>query len=862
MAWLRRLVVRLLEGLRPLSDSRGSVLALGWAVDPWWLDVKLGMRMLAKYPGLTLAGGGGIAVGVAIAVGGFSVIYGSFLVSSLPLEEGDRIVSIEIWDKAASKPERRILRDFHAWREGLRSVSDLGAFRTLTHNLNAGGAEPVSVQVAAMSASGFRVARVRPLIGRYLVEEDEREGAPAVIVIGESVWRDRFGSDRDIVGREVRLGAKSYSVAGVMPEGFAFPVNHRYWVASRAGPAPSEPLTGPEVVVFGRLAQGATLEGARAELSGISLRTAQAYPKQYAQLKANLLPYAHPFAGLHEARDVTAMHVMQGIGASLLLLVCLNVAILVYSRTAVRQAEISVRSALGASRGRIVGQLFIESLVLAGTAAAGGVAIAAASLRAVRAATASLAPELPFWMSFDLSPWAVAYAGALSVAAAAIVGIVPALKATRRDVQPGLRIIGAGGSGMRLGKTWTFLIVAQAGCAVAILPAGVFQSWQNIRDGLAGPGFAAEEYLSVELGMDAASGTDTTTAGERALSRRFAGRQAELMRRLELEPRVAGVTFAGRQPGDERNARIDIEGAPGGRQVETGGYDVKVNRVDIHFFQTFEVPILAGRGFEPADIVATDGSRGEDPGGGPVVVSQLVAQRLFGGNALGRRIRYADIGAGSPGEWHEIVGVVSDFPGGVSPAMEEPLSMYHPLAGGQARPAAMEIRVRGGDPLNFAGRLREVAAAVDPDLHLRKVRRLDEVLRSEQWITRVQAGVLTGVTLSVLMLSAAGIYALMSITVSQRRKEIGIRTALGADRRRIITGIFSMAAWQLAAGAMAGLAVAAMLERSSGFVLLKGNSAVVLPGVALLMMAVGFLAALGPARRGLRMEPTEALREQ
>src|SRR5687767_12661458 len=294
------------------------------ALDSWWLDVKLGVRMLIKHPGLALVGGFGIAVAVAIAAGGFSVIYGNFLASSLPLEEGDRLVSIEIWDSAASNPERRILHDYQVWREELKSVQEIGAFRTVTPNLIAPGAQPESVRVASMSASGFRVARVRPLMGRYLVEDDEREGAPSVVVIGENAWRNRFAGDPAILGRTILLGATPHSIVGVMPEGFAFPVNHRFWVPLRAGSVPPEPLTGPDLMVFGRLAPGATLESAQAELATVGSRTALAFPKIYAQLRPQVMPYPNPFLGLHETRDVTGLHMMQGLVTLIHVLVCLN----------------------------------------------------------------------------------------------------------------------------------------------------------------------------------------------------------------------------------------------------------------------------------------------------------------------------------------------------------------------------------------------------------------------------------------------------------------------------------------------------------------------------------------------------------
>src|SRR5262245_4879812 len=399
--------------------------------------------MLIKHPGLALAGGAGIAVAVAIAAGAYSFIYTNLLVSSLPLKEGDRIVSIETWDAATARPEPRSLYEYYVWREGLKSVQEISAFRMLSPNLIAPDARPVSVRVASMSAAGFRVARVRPLMGRYLEEADEREGAPAVVVISENIWRNRFAADPAILERTIQLGATPHSIVGVMPKGYAFPVNHHFWVPLREGLPPSEPRTGPDLMVFGRLAPGATLAGAQAELAAIGQRTALAFPKVYAQLRPQALPYAHPFVGLHGAQDLTGLHATQGLFASLVVLVCLNVAILVYTRTAMRQEEIGLRTALGASRGRIVAQLFIEALVLSAVAALAGVAMAALGLHQIATAMLPIASELPFWTSFRLSGEAVLYAMALSVFAAAIVGIVPALQATRGGLQTAFRGAGA-----------------------------------------------------------------------------------------------------------------------------------------------------------------------------------------------------------------------------------------------------------------------------------------------------------------------------------------------------------------------------------------------------------------------------------
>jgi hypothetical protein len=431
---------------------------------------------------------------------------------------------------------------------------------------------------------------------------------------------------------------------------------------------------------------------------------------------------------------------------------------------------------------------------------------------------------------------------------------------------------------MRLGKTWTILIVAQVGFAVALLPAAVSNAYGSIRSGIADPGFAAEEFLSAQLGMDQVPGTESAADETREFTRRYTDRQTELMRRLQAEPRVSSVTFAMVIPGDEPGALIetqDVPPQPGAEardtaeQSGTSGYHVRFNRIDVNFFRTFDVPILTGRGFEPADITTAGGGPDDTLEGNAVVVNRTFAQRIFGGDALGRRIRYVDSSRGTAPlnvesrRWYEIVGIVRDFPTGVSPGMDDStLRLYHAVAAGQVQPVTMAIRVRGGPPSTFADRLREIATAVDPDLHLRNILSLDEALRREQWIRRLEAAVLAAVTLTVLMLSSAGIYALMSFTISQRRKEIGIRMALGADWKSIFASIFSRALGQLAVGVALGMALWALLEKALGGDLLRGNAAIVLPAVVLFMIGVGFLATLGPARRCLQIQPTEALREQ
>ena len=510
-----------------------------------------------------------------------------------------------------------------------------------------------------------------------------------------------------------------------------------------------------------------------------------------------MLPYTYQFSDMDDPSNVLGLRLMQLLVILLLVVVCVNVAILVYARTAARYGEIAVRSALGASRGRIVGQLFMEALVLSMAAAAAGLALLTIAFRQLDAALSQFAGQLPFWLTFGLSSSAVSYALALMVLAAAIVGVVPALQVTGRRMQVRLQTLSSGaGAGMQLGKTWTVLIVAQVAFAVALLPAAIFNAWDAVRVGLADPGGAAREFLTAQLVVDRAT-SSAAAAGE-------------LLRRLKTEPGVSAVTSAMAVPGEEPTVWIEVEGVAMPAQSEseasgfavrsgTFGHEARFNRVDADFFDAFDVPALMGRAFDAADGRA---------GGHAVIVNRSFAQRIVaGGNVLGRRVRYVGrSGDARPehvelGRWYEIVGVVGDFPAKVTEFGVVDAKLYHVITPGQVSPVTLAIRAQGDGQQTIAGRLREIAAAVDPNLQLRSVLTMDEILRKEQGVTRLVAAALAVVTLSVVLLSAAGIYSMMSFTVTQRRREIGIRAALGANPHRILASIFSRALGQLAVGA-------------------------------------------------------------
>lgn len=842
-----------------------------------WLDLKLALRMLLRYPGLTIVSVIGMAVAIAVAAGAFTIVYG-LLDPRVPLAEGERVVSLTTWDAATNNREQRVMRDYALWRDELTSVEQLGAVRNVTRNLIAAGAQPETITIAEMTASGFAVARVPPVLGRYVLAEDERPGAPDVVVVGYDVWHRRFGADAAIVGRQVQLGDRLHTVVGVMPEGFAFPANHSYWIPWRANPLEYQPRTGPSIHVFGRLAPGATLESADAELAAITQRLAAAEPKTHQHLRVRVKPYTFGYSDMDDPENFLMLHAIQTGIVLLLVLVCVNVGILVYARTATRQGEIAVRTALGASRRRVVAQLFIEALVLAGVAAAVGIALIATALTYLDAALLQLAGRLPFWIDFTLSIEGVLYVVALTLLAGGIVGVVPALKATGRGVQSRLQGLSAGsGSRMQMGRLWTVLIVAQVAVAVAILPAAMFHTWTslNFRSGPAG--YPAREFVTAQVAFERPAGVPAGPDGHQAFRSLYGGQNAELERRLETEPGVSDVTFSLVNPGGELAVVVEAEGVPApldrvDYNIVEGtreGHFARFNRVAVDFFDAVDVPVLLGRGFEPGDVDPLEANPERAPANRAVVVNRTFAERLFGGaDALGRRFRYVGRSREASadqvllGQWYEIVGVVPDFPTYASLDSDGSPVVYHPASPATLYPATLAVRIRGADPSSFAGRLREVGASVDPTLQLRDVATADDVAKREQGIMRLTGITLAVVMLSVVALSAAGIYALMSFTVARRRKEIGIRSALGADPASILRSIFTRAFGQLAIGAAAGMAGAAGLEQLLGGEMLQGNGAILLPAVAVVMTGVGLLAALGPARRGLRIQPTEALRAE
>jgi predicted permease len=834
-----------------------------------WLDFKLGLRMMVKHPGLSLVSTLGITVAVTIGTGAFGVIRG-MTASPLPLHEGDRVLTIQNTSGMGFEQVRRThLHDVDTWRDELTSLEDLGAYRIVTRNLIGADGAVAPARVVQMTASGFRIARVPPLLGRHLVEDDERSGAPDVIVIGWGIWQDRFGGDPAAVGRSLQVGATPHTIIGVMPRDFAFPINNRIWIPLRLDPDDYALGQAPEIDVFARLAPRATTSELSAQLSVVSQRAAAVSPETHGGLRARAYPYTQemvwgPLAWL--------LYVAQVLVSMILVVIAINVAALVYARTVARSGEIAVRTALGASRARIASQLFAEAFLLSGLAAGAGLLVARYGLHRFELwQRDGSGEEMPFWWHFDVSSAGVAYTFGLAVVAALIMGVAPALGATGQHLRGRLQGAGSGASGPGLGRVWTTLIVLQLAGAVAILPVTLSGVAGWVRAANASESaFPLDEVLTARLELDA----DERRVGIGDAPDPSAGRYGmlrdELVRRLEAHPQVSHTALLGDPPTWlDPDVSFELDEGPTVPLREVAiesaatGHRVGRSAVSPELFATFDIPVLAGRALDARDVTNEPST---------VVVNQTFVDLVMGGGSpLGRQIRFPRredprLGSGSPlttdgVPWYTIVGVIPDFPAPARAIGRAEAKAYLPLAVTGDEVVSLAVRVRGGDASGFAGRLRQMTAEIDPMLRLASLGTLESGGSPDQRSISLILPIVA-LALSVLLLAVAGLYAMMSFTVSRRHREIGIRTALGAGPHRVLGSILARAAWQLTLGVAVGLAFADVADRLAGGEMLAGRETLLLPGVAALMVLVGVLAAWGPARRALDVQPTEALRAE
>ena len=814
-------------------------------------DFKLGFRMLLKYPGLTLAGG--LALAIAIGVGAaWYQAWGNILSPTIPLPEGDRLVLVRTHNALTSQPEPRVAHDFVEWWRALRTIEELGAYRTDIRTLIADSIPPLTVRRAMLTPAAFRTARVAPMLGRGLLDTDALPGAPAVVVLGYDLWQHSLGGRPDVVGLIATFGGTQTTVVGVMPPGFAFPYNQQAWAPLQLH-ASYAPLEGAPLSVIGRLAPDVSREQADAELQVLGERAAAAHPDTHAHLRSRVMPLGG------EDVDGPALIVTRNLPALLVLFVaCMNVGTLIYARTAMREGEIAVRSALGASRARIVGQLFVEALLLSLVSAAIGLLAADRAIRFGLDLVSARFEAAPFWSIRGLGLATSLYACGLAVASAALLSVLPAFRATRTDVQPRLANLAAGHATLRFGRVWTAAMVAQVALTAMGLPAALVAANAVARGVSIRNEFPSADFVTAEINLHRSidDGADAPHRRTRVY--------ADLERQLMEAPETVGVTFATYVPGASPEGLaqpLDVEPAAGGGPAFEAY--VMTPAVGPRFFETLGRSIVAGRDFQ--DVDRTGFAR-------TVVVNEGFArlfQRKTGqGSPIGARVRRR---AGGPDiqtaqePWHEIVGVSRDI--GLDPtgeAYEEAAFVYFAASPATAARLVTLIRVRA-DAGGFAARLPVMAAAVDPGLTVQQALPLKDIVQLRDRTGLGLVGAVGGVALLVLAMSAMGIFSLMSVSVSRRTREIGLRAALGANPRQLIVIVLARAVIVMASGG--GIGGAVLL----GLVVVRGTTggaadeiAPYVPWLAvtaLVMLATGVLAALGPARRALRINPADALRD-
>ena len=831
-----------MTGEVPAASGRGLLSAVSW------LDWKLGARMLLKYPALTFIGGLSLAAAIAIGVVGIEVA-GELLYKRLPFDQGSRVVRLETQDAAASRVEPRVLHDFAIWRRSLKTVAELGAARVSERNVLTGEGRVEALSVAEITASAFPLTRVPPLLGRTLQPTDDSQGAEPVVVLGYDVWQRQFLHDPAIIGRVVTVGRTARTVVGVMPPRFGFPRNQQVWVPLLVEDA--APREGPAVQVFGRLADGASWQDAAAELDVVSARFAANQPTTHAQLRTRVRAFAGRTPGDPLRLEDLAVH---AIVLLLLGAVSANVATLIFARTAMRESEMVVRHALGASRARVVAQIVTESLVLALAAALLGLVVAQTTVRYAWAQASQITGDsLPFWVDLQLEPVTIAYALLLALVAAALIGLLPALKATGGSVLRGLQGITSTGGTMKFGGIWSFIVGAQVACTLLFVPAAVGIFTNSLQNESRWPAFPTERYLTLRLQMD-----NEALAGERGvpddgqIGARRARAYEELASRLREEPGVTHVTHGDRLPTMSPEwvaVEMEQDGAPPVRLHGNYESGFAMAAVGAGYHDAFGAKIVAGRGLHTADAGTPNG---------PVVVNEAF-MRVVGRNPVGARVRTLQRGGERElGPWHEIVGVVTDlgmlFPADWSGAAY----IYRAASAAELDPVVVAVRVEG-DAAPLAPRVAALARQVDAGLHLRDIVTLDDIVAQEH-IRMVGGSVVFGsVLLVALVFSAASLYALMAVAVQRRTREIGIRIALGATPRYVLRSVFARAGRQLGGGIIAGNSLILLLAwRADSLTADLLVSSVI---TSVIMAAVGMLACAAPARRALRVQPTEALRQ-
>ena len=808
-------------------------------------DVRFAARLLVKNRWFTVMAIVVLALGIGANNAVFTIV-NAVLLRNLPVPKAEQIMFLGTRD-TQGRNMGVSLRDFEDWRAATRTFSGMSFLFNGAFNVGNEGLTPDQVPGAYVSANLFRMLGVSPALGRDFTPAEDTPGTPILVLISNTLWRQRYGADPDIVGRDIRIIDQNGTIIGVMPEGMHFPFNANIWLPAGAMPPAitGQPRQARGYFAVGRLNDGVSVEQARSELSTIG----QTLAAQYPDTNKDLWPHADPFVERILGPQVALLFwSLMGAVAFVLLIACSNVANLLLAKATGRSGEMSVRVAVGASRWQIVRQLLVESVLLALVAGGLGLLLSVAGIRWFAAETRDVG--IPYWMVFSMDWRTFAFFLLVCLATGIAFGLAPALHASTTNVHEMLKEGGRTGSGGVRARRWTAgLIVVQLALTLVLL---------------AGAGLMFRSFLimyRMDIGIDTSRlvmsgmiipatkypGWEDRTRFLQSVDDQFAT-GAE----IEAASTATSIPFGG---GAVRQLEVDGRAATPGERLP----EVTMLSVGSRYFDTIGVPLVRGRAFTNED-------------GGPGRLSAIVNQRLvdqhFGGqDPIGRVIRLSQdvVGSAAP-EWLTVVGLVPNVRQRNNNQEREPdpiAYIPHRQNTTMARAATVIARTRS-DPAQAKQLLRQSMMRVDPDQALATPRTMDEALAQQRWVLRVFTTMFGAFAIMALVLAAVGLYAVTAYSVTQHTRDIGMRMILGAKPGQVIWLFLKRALLQLTIGLGIGLAAALAVGRllQSFLVQTSTRDPVTLVTIVALLVAVAFAACVGPARRATRLDPLHALRHE
>jgi putative ABC transport system permease protein len=805
-----------------------------------WHDLRYAVRMLVKRRWYTLAAMTALALGIGANTAVFTLV-NVVLLQGLPFDRSDRIVALGMQD-----PRPRNFgvssQDFDDWRRGTRTIPDLSA--AFGANLAFSGDDRAPEQYAGvyMSASGFALTGSKPVIGRLFSAEDDRVGAPAVVVLGNDIWKNRYGSDRSVLGKKVRVQALDVTIIGVMPPDMKFPFNSEAWLPLAQLPPAVVSLGrgNRQLFVFGTLPDGVTLEQARTEFTTISRELARQYPTTNKDLTATVEPFLNRFIG---GPIRLIFWSLMGAVAFVLLIACSNVANLLLAQAADRAREIAVRVSLGATRWRIVRQLLVESVLLSLVSGIAGLGLAQLGIKWFDMETQGVGK--PYWMIFRMDPRAFVFFVGVSVLSGILFGLMPALHISKTNLNEVLKEGGRSGGGGARSRRWAgALVVTQVTLTLVLLAGAGFMMRSFLILYRMDAGFDSSRLLTMQLLMPARK---YVTPADRSAFLKRVDERVSTAAAVESATTTSNWPYGGGAP---RLLAIEGRTLPGPRAPS-----VTIVSTGPRYFDTLGVRLIRGRALTESDGVSQQS----------VVVNRRLAEMYFPGeNPVGRRIQLTEeFPTGPQTGWFTVVGISPnirqrDFQ---EPDPDPVAYVPHIESPGLGRGVSLLVRTRV-DPAKATAAVREEVRAIDADMPLFNIRTMEEQLAQLRWPYRVFGAMFTMFALIALILSAVGLYAVTAYSVTQRTQEIGVRMALGAPPESIRWLILRRALIQLSIGLIVGIGGAFAVGRLLRSMLVQIPTAdpVTLTTIVAILIVIAITACLAPSRRATRLDPSTALR--